>query len=56
MDFPHVFFVGGILSQDLPKRPDATVTNDGATILKSVWIDNPAARPVALVSISFALC
>ena len=23
---------------------DATVTNDGATILKSVWIDNPAAR------------
>merc|ERR1719399_642556 len=22
----------------------ATVTNDGATILKSVWIDNPAAR------------
>ena len=23
---------------------NATVTNDGATILKSVWIDNPAAR------------
>lgn len=21
-----------------------TVTNDGATILKSVWIDNPAAK------------
>ena len=32
----HVFCFG----------PDATVTNDGATILKSVWIDNPAARPV----------
>eukprot|EP00928_Gymnodinium_smaydae_P086710 TRINITY_DN71155_c0_g1_i1.p1 TRINITY_DN71155_c0_g1~~TRINITY_DN71155_c0_g1_i1.p1 ORF type:complete len:536 (-),score=165.85 TRINITY_DN71155_c0_g1_i1:270-1877(-) len=28
----------------------ATVTNDGATILKSVWIDNPAAR--ILVDIS----
>ncbi|CAE7831755.1 cct2 [Symbiodinium sp. CCMP2592] len=29
---------------------NATVTNDGATILKSVWIDNPAAR--ILVDIS----
>merc|ERR1719291_21040 len=28
----------------------ATVTNDGATILKSVWIDNPAAK--ILVDIS----
>merc|ERR1719450_325658 len=25
-------------------RGNTTVTNDGATILKSVWIDNPAAR------------
>lgn len=31
-------------------RGNATVTNDGATILKSVWIDNPAAR--ILVDIS----
>eukprot|EP00401_Gymnodinium_catenatum_P005540 CAMPEP_0117561430 /NCGR_PEP_ID=MMETSP0784-20121206/54408_1 /TAXON_ID=39447 /ORGANISM="" /LENGTH=534 /DNA_ID=CAMNT_0005358911 /DNA_START=8 /DNA_END=1612 /DNA_ORIENTATION=+ len=31
-------------------RSNATVTNDGATILKSVWIDNPAAR--ILVDIS----
>merc|ERR1719350_2526183 len=29
---------------------NATVTNDGATILKSVWIDNPAAK--ILVDIS----
>merc|ERR1719183_1707880 len=25
-------------------RSNSTVTNDGATILKSVWIDNPAAK------------
>jgi len=25
-------------------RSNVTITNDGATILKSVWIDNPAAR------------
>mmetsp|Transcript_36358 Transcript_36358/g.73295 ORF Transcript_36358/g.73295 Transcript_36358/m.73295 type:complete len:536 (+) Transcript_36358:77-1684(+) len=31
-------------------RGQATVTNDGATILKSVWIDNPAAK--ILVDIS----
>mmetsp|Transcript_16962 Transcript_16962/g.43287 ORF Transcript_16962/g.43287 Transcript_16962/m.43287 type:complete len:536 (+) Transcript_16962:99-1706(+) len=31
-------------------RGTATVTNDGATILKSVWIDNPAAK--ILVDIS----
>eukprot|EP00442_Polarella_glacialis_P002957 CAMPEP_0115133106 /NCGR_PEP_ID=MMETSP0227-20121206/54206_1 /TAXON_ID=89957 /ORGANISM="Polarella glacialis, Strain CCMP 1383" /LENGTH=533 /DNA_ID=CAMNT_0002539137 /DNA_START=53 /DNA_END=1654 /DNA_ORIENTATION=+ len=31
-------------------KGNATVTNDGATILKSVWIDNPAAR--ILVDIS----
>jgi len=31
-------------------RGNATVTNDGATILKSVWIDNPAAK--ILVDIS----
>lgn len=31
-------------------RGSATVTNDGATILKSVWIDNPAAK--ILVDIS----
>merc|ERR1719150_224243 len=31
-------------------RASATVTNDGATILKSVWIDNPAAK--ILVDIS----
>merc|ERR1719226_228242 len=31
-------------------RGEATVTNDGATILKAVWIDNPAAR--ILVDIS----
>lgn len=33
--------------QPLPgegQRGSATVTNDGATILKNVWIDNPAAR------------
>merc|ERR1719221_1275371 len=29
---------------------ETTVTNDGATILKSVWIDNPAAR--ILINIS----
>merc|ERR1712060_262588 len=28
----------------------ATVTNDGATILKSVWIDNPAAKILADIS------
>jgi len=32
------------------QRGSATVTNDGATILKSVWIDNPAAK--ILVDIS----
>merc|ERR1719394_1574694 len=31
-------------------KGNATVTNDGATILKSVWIDNPAAK--ILVDIS----
>merc|ERR1719502_726 len=31
-------------------RGNTTVTNDGATILKSVWIDNPAAK--ILVDIS----
>merc|ERR1719502_443277 len=31
-------------------RGHTTVTNDGATILKSVWIDNPAAK--ILVDIS----
>lgn len=39
--------------QPLPgegSRGNATVTNDGATILKSVWIDNPAAQ--ILVDIS----
>lgn len=25
-------------------RKKITVTNDGATILKSIWIDNPAAK------------
>mmetsp|Transcript_43568 Transcript_43568/g.100359 ORF Transcript_43568/g.100359 Transcript_43568/m.100359 type:complete len:535 (+) Transcript_43568:59-1663(+) len=39
--------------QPLPgegSRGNATVTNDGATILRSVWIDNPAAK--ILVDIS----
>merc|ERR1712176_509356 len=31
-------------------RNNTTITNDGATILKSVWIDNPAAK--ILVDIS----
>eukprot|EP00922_Rhytidocystis_sp_ex-Travisia-forbesii_P017861 GHVS01026616.1.p1 GENE.GHVS01026616.1~~GHVS01026616.1.p1 ORF type:complete len:533 (-),score=78.63 GHVS01026616.1:573-2171(-) len=32
-------------------RPDrCTITNDGATILKSVWLDNPAAKILADVS------
>merc|ERR1719407_285122 len=26
------------------RQGNSTVTNDGATILKSVWIDNPAAK------------
>lgn len=38
------------LSGDGSRHRSATVTNDGATILKSVWIDNPAAR--ILVDIS----
>merc|ERR1719203_836477 len=39
--------------QQLPgegSRSEAQVTNDGATILKSIWIDNPAAK--VLVDIS----
>lgn len=26
------------------RRDKTTITNDGATILKSVWLDNPAAK------------
>lgn len=29
------------------RREKATVTNDGATILKSVWLENPAAKILA---------
>jgi T-complex protein 1 subunit beta len=27
-----------------PKNSQITVTNDGATILKSIYVDNPAAK------------
>ncbi len=30
--------------QSMSKGNEVTVTNDGATILKSVYIDNPAAK------------
>ncbi|GFH09626.1 uncharacterized protein HaLaN_04804, partial [Haematococcus lacustris] len=30
--------------QSMSRNHDITVTNDGATILKSIYIDNPAAK------------
>lgn len=27
-----------------PRGKNVTVTNDGATILQSIWVDNPAAK------------
>lgn len=30
--------------QSMSKGNEVTVTNDGATILKSVYVDNPAAK------------
>ena len=38
--------------QSVQKGNDVTVTNDGATILKSIYVDNPAAK--VLVDISKA--
>lgn len=32
------------------RRDKTTITNDGATILKSVWLDNPAAKILVDVS------
>lgn len=32
------------MSMEAPRSDKTTITNDGATILKSVWLDNPAAK------------
>jgi T-complex protein 1 subunit beta len=37
-------------SVDPNKRRSLTVTNDGATILKSVFVDNPAAKIIIDIS------
>ena len=39
----HCFFQDKIL-QSFSKNEDIQVTNDGATILKSIGVDNPAAK------------
>lgn len=35
------------MQMEAARREKATVTNDGATILKSVWLENPAAKILA---------
>ena len=39
----HVLFQDKIL-QSVSRDQKVTVTNDGATILKSLYVDNPAAK------------
>jgi hypothetical protein len=48
----YTFFAGlqDKILQSLSRGREVTVTNDGATILKSVYVDNPAAK--VLVDIS----
>ena len=37
---------------DEQSRKQITVTNDGATILKSIWVDNPAAKILIDISMT----
>jgi T-complex protein 1 subunit beta len=39
-----VFPVQDKILQSMSRGNEVTVTNDGATILKSVYVDNPAAK------------
>jgi T-complex protein 1 subunit beta len=44
---PWTFFLPPLqdkILQSMSKGNEVTVTNDGATILKSIYIDNPAAK------------
>lgn len=40
----HILNVQDKILQSMGRGQHATVTNDGATILKSVYVDNPAAK------------
>ena len=41
------------MQMEAARREGPTVTNDGATILKSVWLDNPAAKILAGLQLGF---
>jgi len=42
--------------QSTGRGREVTVTNDGATILKSLHIDNPAAKVLVGILINFYFC
>ncbi len=44
LNLGRVFDVQDKILQSMSRGNDVTVTNDGATILKSIYIDNPAAK------------
>lgn len=46
----HLFVAQDKILQSMGRGQKAMVTNDGATILKSMYIDNPAAKVLVGVS------